>query len=114
MRAERRRKLDALRFPAGKRGGEAIESEVVKTNFVEKLQPGANLLEYSLGDFCLGFAKGQIGKKDARFLHGEFANFGDRAAGHAHRPSLRAQTGAAAFGTSGISAVAAEKNADMQ
>ena len=43
MRTQRRGQLDALRFPARESGGQAVEGEVVETDFVEKLQAGANL-----------------------------------------------------------------------
>ena len=53
MRAERRGELDALGFAAGKRGGEAVEREVVEADFVEELQARANFVENFVGDFCL-------------------------------------------------------------
>ena len=56
MRAERRGELDALRFAAGERGGEAVEREVVEADFVEELQARANLVENLVGDFRLARA----------------------------------------------------------
>ena len=53
MRAERGGELDALRFAAGERGGEAIEREVVEADFIEELQARANFFENFLGDFRL-------------------------------------------------------------
>ena len=44
MRAERSGQLDALRFAAGERGGEAIEGEVVEADFIEKLQAACGFL----------------------------------------------------------------------
>ena len=53
MRAERSGQLDALRLAARKRGGEAVEREVVEADFVEKLQAGADFVENFVGDFRL-------------------------------------------------------------
>ncbi len=50
MRTERRGELDALRFAAGKRGGEAIQREIVESNLIQKTQPLLNLLQDSLSD----------------------------------------------------------------
>src|SRR5712692_1813459 len=37
MRAQRRGKLNALRFPARQRGGQAVQREIIKTDLVQKL-----------------------------------------------------------------------------
>ena len=50
MRAERSGQLDALRFAAGKRGGEAVEREVIEADFVEEAQALANFFEDFVGD----------------------------------------------------------------
>ena len=53
MRAERRGELDALRFAAGERGGEAVEREVVEADFVEESQARADFFEDFVGDVGL-------------------------------------------------------------
>ena len=50
MRAERRGQLDALRFAAGKRGGQPVERQVVEADFVEEAQALLNLFENLVGD----------------------------------------------------------------
>ena len=52
-RAERSGELDALRFAAGERGGEAVEGEVVEADRVEKAEALADLLEDGAGDLLL-------------------------------------------------------------
>ena len=52
-RAERCGELDALRFAAGERGGEAVEGEVVEADLVEEVDALADLFEDLSGDFCL-------------------------------------------------------------
>ena len=55
-RAERCGELDALRFSAGERGGEAVEGEVFEADFHEEVNALANLFEDFAGD--LVFARG--------------------------------------------------------
>ena len=69
MRAERSGQLDALRFAAGKRGGEAVEREIVEADFVEEAQALANFFEDFVGDFGLRSALSfNVGEKVARFV----------------------------------------------
>ena len=51
--AERRGELDALRFAAGERGGEAVEREVVEADLVEEVDALADLFEDLAGDLGL-------------------------------------------------------------
>ena len=53
MRTERRGELDALRFAAGKRGGQTVERQVIEADFVEKLQARADFVQNFVGDFGL-------------------------------------------------------------
>ena len=52
-RAERCGELDALRFAAGERGGEAVEGEVVEADLDEEVDALADLFEDFAGDFYL-------------------------------------------------------------
>ena len=68
MRTERGGKLDALRFAAGKCGGEAIERQVIEANFIEELQARANLFQDFVGDFGLGRAELRAWRKTRAHL----------------------------------------------
>ncbi len=114
MRPERSGKLDALRFAARKCGGEAIEGQVVKTDFIEELQASADLFQDSFGDFALRFGEDQRGEEFPRFLDGELAEIGDGVAGNAHGAGFGAQARAIAFGAGGVAAVTAKENADVE
>ncbi len=57
VRPERRGELDALRFAAGKRGGQAVKREVVEADVVEEPQTLADLFQDFLGDLGLRLAK---------------------------------------------------------
>ncbi len=52
-RAERGCQLNALRFASGKRRGEAVKRQVFQSDFVQKAQAVANLLQQFAGDFVL-------------------------------------------------------------
>ena len=56
----------------------------------------------------------QAAEKRPRFLHRHLADFGDRAARDFHGAGFGAQARAAAIGTGGVSAIAAQKNAHVQ
>src|SRR5260221_6353929 len=114
MRAERRGELDALRFAAGESGGETVEGEVVKADFVEELEATANFFEDFVGDGFLHFGKLQRREKDARFFYGEFADFGDGFVCDANGTGFGAQARAAAIGTRGVAAIATQENADVE
>ena len=50
-RAERGGELNALRFAAGERGGEAVEREVFEADLVQEVDALADLFEELVGDF---------------------------------------------------------------
>ena len=52
-RAERGCELNALRFAAGERGGEAVEGEVVEADLVEEVDALADFFQDFAGDFRL-------------------------------------------------------------
>ena len=53
LRAERGGKLNALRFAAGERRGEAVEREVVESDGVEEVQALLDLVQDASGDLFL-------------------------------------------------------------
>src|SRR5882724_124333 len=114
MRAERRGELDALRFAAREGGSEAIEGEVVEADFVEELEATANFFQDFVGDGFLHFGQLQRREKDARFLDGEFADFGNRFVCDANGAGFGAKARAAAIGASGVTAITAQENADVE
>ena len=54
MRAERSGQLDALRFAAGERGGEAVEREIFEADFIEEAQPLLDFFQDFFGDGGFG------------------------------------------------------------
>jgi hypothetical protein len=68
-----------LRFAAGKRGGRAVERQVIQAAFEQKAQPPADFLESFLGDFGGGVIEIQRFKKLGGFANAERANRGQRA-----------------------------------
>ena len=114
MRAERSGELDALGFAAGESRGQAIEGEIVEADFIEKLKTRANFLEDFFSDLVLCFGKREGREKRARFLDGKLAKLGDGMAGDADGAGFGAQAGSAAIRASGIPAIAAQKDADVQ
>ena len=65
VRAERRGELNALRFAAGKRGGEAVERQVVEADFVEESQALLNFFEHLFRDGGFGRAELQSCRRTA-------------------------------------------------
>src|SRR5258707_1535504 len=114
MRAQRRRKLNALRFPARQRGGQAVQREIIEADLVQKLQPRAHFLQNLVGNLGLRFRELQLREKHARFFHRELADVRDGFSGHVNSASFRAQPCAAAFRARSVTAIAAEKNPHMQ
>ena len=55
MRAQRRGQLDALRFAAGKRGGQPVERQIIEAHFVEETQALLDFFQNFFGD--RGFAR---------------------------------------------------------
>ena len=50
LRADLRGQADALRFAAGKRGGGAVEAQVIQADGGEKFQAAADLIDHAAGD----------------------------------------------------------------
>src|SRR2546430_1149426 len=114
MRAERRGELDALRFAAREGGSEAIEGEVVEADFIEELEATANFFKDFVGDGFLHFGQLQRREKDARFFDGEFADFGDGSVCNANGAGFGAKARAATIGTSGVTTITAQEDADVE
>ena len=114
MGAQRSSQLDALRFAAGKCGGEPVEREVIEADFIKKAQALLNFFQDFFGDGGFGCGQLQRVKEGPRFLHRHLADFGDRASRDFHGASFGAQPRAAAVRACGVAAVAAEENAHVQ
>src|SRR5262245_31237142 len=112
-RAERRRQVDPLRFPAGQRRGEAVERQVVEPDVAQERQPALDLLQDLFSDHLLFFRQLQAGKERLRLLHGERRHLIDRPSGHPDVARLATQTRAAAVGTRQVAAIAAQEHADV-
>src|SRR6202007_3165460 len=76
-RAERCGELDALRFAAGERGGEAVEGEVFEADLLEKVDALADLFEYLAGDLLLRGRECQRIEKLAGLGDGECGGLAD-------------------------------------
>src|SRR5258708_28464194 len=113
MRTERSCELNALRFSAGERGGQAVQREVVETHLIKKLQARANFFQDSVRDFQVPFGELQGGKKNARFLDGKLANLRDGFLRHAHRARFGAQSSPATLRAGRITAEAAKATTDV-
>ncbi len=60
---------DALHFAAGKRGGGAVEREIIEPHILEELQAAADLLQRLGGDCLAGGVQFQFGEKLLGFSH---------------------------------------------
>ncbi len=114
MRAERGGQLNALRFAAGKRGGQPIEREVVEADFVEKAQALADFFQDFVGDGGALRAERELGEELARLGDRHGADIGDGFILHAHGARFRTQARAAAFRAQRVAAIAAEKDAHVE
>src|SRR5215831_13039813 len=114
MRAQRRRKLNALRFAAGERGSKAVKCEIVEPDFIQELQPRANFFKDFVGDFQLRFRKLQTREERARFFDRKLANFGYGFLRDSHSTCFRAQACSSTFRTDCITAITAQENAYVQ
>src|SRR6266851_6317661 len=114
VRPQRRRQLNALRFAAGKRRGQAIKRKVIEAHFIEKLQPGSHFLQNLLGDLELRFRELQSSEKIPRLFYREFAKIGDRSSGNAHRAGFGTQARSATLRASGVAPVTAQENPHVE
>ena len=76
-RAERCGELDALRFAAGERGGEAVEGEVVEADLDEEVDALADLFEDFAGDLGLRGGELQVVEEGLGGGDGEGGDFAD-------------------------------------
>ena len=112
-RAERRREIDPLRFAARQRGRQAIQRQVIESDVAEERQTPSNFLEHLLGDDLFLLRQRQAAEKGLRLADGQRRHAIDRSARHLHVARFAAQTRAAAAGTREVSAISAEKHADV-
>src|SRR6266581_2328656 len=114
MRTEGGGKLDALRFPARKRGSQAVQGEIIQSDLIQKLQTSANFLQDFVGNLQLRLGELQTREESARLLDRKLADIGDGFSRDAHRSRFGAQARSTAFGTGCIPAVTAQENPDVQ
>src|SRR5260370_42596849 len=87
VRPQRGGKLNALRFAAGKRRGQALERKIIEAHFIEKLQPGSHFLQNPVGDLELRFRELQSSEKIPRLFYREFPKIADRSSPHPPPPA---------------------------
>src|SRR5204862_3779030 len=112
-RAERGRQVDPLCLAARKRRGQAVERQIVEADVAQERQPPPDLLEDLLGNRRLLRRQVERGEELLRLANGERRDLIDRAAGDLDVARLAPQPGAAAVRTGQVSAIPAEKDADV-
>ena len=112
-RTERRRQVDALRFPARQRGREAIQREVVEPDVAQKRQPPANFLQHLLGDRRFLVGQLEAAEECVRLPDGQRRHPIDGAAGDANIARFAPQPRAAAVRAGQVTAIAAEEHAHV-
>ena len=113
-RAERGCELNALRFAAGERGGEAVEGEVVEADGVEEMQALPDLGEDAAGDLMLRWREFEFAEELVGGADGHCRGFADVLAAHSHGSSLGAEALAFAVGAGSVAAIFAEHDADVE
>ena len=112
-RAERGGELDALRFAAGKRGGQPIEREVFQADVVEKFQALADLDENLLGDGGFFGAEAEREEELLRLGDVHAHDLGEVHAADADVERFLAQARALALRAERVAAVAAQEDAHV-
>ncbi len=119
-RAQRGRELDALRFPAGKSGGEAVEGEVIEADRVEESEALADLFQDAAGDLLLHGSELQVQEEAMRGGDGERGRLADvrccrrRCLRRCARRGLRRAGAGLALGAERVAAVFGEHDADVE
>ena len=120
-RAERGGELDALRFAAGERGGEAVEREVVEADLVEEVDALADFFEDFAGDFLLRRRELQIVEEvcAAVMVRAEASQMflvrvTESGRWRADGAGFGAEALAAAVGADGVAAIFGEEDADVE
>ncbi len=114
LRAERGCQLDALRFAARERGGEAVEREVVEADGVEEVQALLDLVQDASGDLFVHGCELESPEEAVSVGNGERCGIADVPAANADGAGFSSQALAFAFGTERIAAILAEHHSDMQ
>ena len=113
-RAERCGELDALRFAAGERGGEAVEGEVFEANLDEEVDALADLFEDLAGDLGLRGGEFEVVEEGLGGGDGEGGDFADIFVVDEDGAGLGAEALAVAVGAEGVAAVLREEDADVE
>ncbi len=111
--AQRRRQVDSLRLAARERRRQSIERQVVEADVAQERQPSFDFAQHLVRDCRLFVRERELGKELLRLTDGQGRDDVDGATADAHVARFTAQPRAAAIGTSQVSAVAAEEDADV-
>ena len=112
--AERCGELDALRFAAGERGGEAVEGEVVEAYLDEEVDALADLFEDLAGDLDLRGGEFEVVEEGLGGGDGEGGDFADVFVVDEDGAGLGAEALAVAVGAEGVAAIFGEEDADVE
>ena len=108
------RQLNALRFASGKRGREAVQRNVVQSDPDQQIQPVADFRPESSRRWKPAERdRLEAGKKAGSLRNGHSRDFGDRLPADPDVPRFLAQPVSMAGEACGISAIPAEKDADV-
>ena len=91
LRADLRRQPDALRFAARKRGGRALQAQVVQAHGREELQPPPDLVQHAAGDLRLAVVELPVAHRHQRARHRQLRELRNGEVLHAHRQARRPQ-----------------------
>ena len=101
LRSDLRGQADALRLAARKRGGGAVQAQVVQPDRRKKLQPPADLVQHAAGDLRLAVVELPVAHRHQRARDRQRREFGNREILHPHRQAGRPQPLAVAGGALG-------------
>ena len=113
-RSERRRQLNALRFAARERRGQTVKRQILEPDFVQKAQALLQFDKQPVGNRRLLRRKRELTEEARRLFHRHAANLADVLAVDLYLAGFSPQPSPAASGAQRVSAIAAEKNADVQ
>ena len=109
--AERGGEVDTLTLASRKGIGEAIESEIAKTDVENKLQAVVDLGEQTLGNGGILFGQLEIGKPLLEGYYRHLHKVGDTASGNLHISGFLLQSGAMTGGAVGLATITSKHNA---
>jgi len=105
---------NALRFAARQRGGETVKRQVLESDFVEETQAFPKFDKKPVGNRRLLRREREFTEKAGCLFDSHTAHLADALAIDLYLPRFRAQASPPASGAQRVSAIAAEKHADVQ